>query len=217
MAELSARGFSRVVTNALSPIEQVAFLAAGFEVQERLHLLGHDLRLLASARASKREGHDGAVPGGHRRAHSADHRAVLDLDARAFPTFWHLDQRGLDDAVRATPRTRFRVITSGDSVIAYALTGRARRRGFLQRLAVDPAHRRQGLGRVLVLDALRWLRRWRTERTAVNTPTGNLAALALYESLGFRREPRGLSVLAAPLESGRRTRPWADRREGSDR
>jgi len=217
MAELSARGFSRVVTNALSPIEQVAFLGAGFDVQERLYLLGHDLGHLGSARRSKGDMADGSVPAGHRRARSADHRAVLDLDARAFPTFWHLDQRGLDDAVGATPRTRFRVITEGESVIAYALTGRARRRGFLQRLAVDPCHRRRGLGRVLVLDALRWLRRWGTERAAVNTPTGNQAAVALYESLGFQREPRGLSVLTAPLASDLRTRPWVERREGSDR
>jgi len=208
MTELTARGFSRVVTNALSPLEQVAFLGAGFEVQERLHLLGHDLHRLPTPRPSSAD---------HRRAHPADHPAVLALDVRAFPTFWRLDQRGLDDALHATPRARFRVITSGEAVIAYALTGRARRRGFLQRLAVDPAHRRRGLGRVLVLDALRWLRRWGTERVAVNTPTANLAALALYEGLGFRREQRGLSVLTADLESSLSTRPWAERREGSDR
>ncbi len=226
MAELSARGFSRVVTNALSPMEQMAFLGAGFEVQERLHLLGHDLRhlpgALPGARRSMGQGTASragvhTVPASHRRARSGDHRAVLELDGRAFPTFWHLDQRGLDDAIRATSHTRFRVITSGDVVIAYALTGRARWRGFLQRLAVDPAHRRRGLGRVLVLDALRWLRRWGTERAVVNTPTGNRAALALYEGLGFRREPRGLSVLTAGLQSGLRARPWAERREGSDR
>src|SRR5207248_8944704 len=40
---LASRGFRRVVTGALSPIEQTGFLAAGFEVQERLHLLVHHL------------------------------------------------------------------------------------------------------------------------------------------------------------------------------
>ncbi|HSH58760.1 MAG TPA: GNAT family N-acetyltransferase, partial [Acidimicrobiales bacterium] len=154
MSELSARGFSRVVTSALSPMEQVAFLGAGFEVQERLHLLAHDLRRLPPTRPANAGGtHHPPVPVVHRRARPADHPAVLDLDARAFPAFWHLDQRGLGDAVQATPRTRFRVVTSGEGVIAYALTGRVRRRGFLQRLAVDPAHWRQGLGRALALDA----------------------------------------------------------------
>lgn len=217
MAELSARGYSRVVTNALSPMEQVAFLGAGFEVQERLHLLGHDLRHLPRTRPARSGATHGPAPAGHRRARPADHRAVLDVDARAFPPFWHLDQRGLEEAMRATPSTRFRVVTSGEAVIAYALTGRARRRGFIQRLAVDPAHWRRGLGGVLVLDALRWLRRWGAERAAVNTPTGNQAAVALYESLGFRCEPLGLSVLSAGLESGMRSSPWAGRREGSDR
>ncbi|MGH9115411.1 MAG: hypothetical protein ACRDWW_06220, partial [Acidimicrobiales bacterium] len=32
---LAARGYSRVVTRALSPLEQAAFLAAGFDVEER--------------------------------------------------------------------------------------------------------------------------------------------------------------------------------------
>jgi ribosomal protein S18 acetylase RimI-like enzyme len=223
MAELSDRGFSRVVTNALSPMEQVAFLGAGFEVQERLLLLGHDLRLpdtavpavgLALVRPGEGAGEgDGMLR--HRRARASDHTAVLDLDARAFPTFWRLDARGLDDARRATPRTRFRVVTEGGEVIAYALTGRARRRGFLQRLAVSPTHQRLGLGRILVLDALGWLRRWGVERAVVNTPTANDAALALYESVGFVRERCGLSVLAAGLENGL-ARPWT-RREGYQR
>lgn len=210
MVELAAQGYQRVVTNALSSTEQVAFLAAGFEVQERLHLLVHDLAHVPGA-----VGYGG--PGaGHRRARPSDQRAVLELDARAFPSFWHLDQPGLDDALRATPRTRFRVVTVGSDVLAYALTGRAGRRGFVQRLAVDPAHRRRGMGRLLVVDALRWLRRRGGRRALVNTPTDNEAALALYESVGFRREPRCLAVLAAGLGAGLGTRPWAERRQAAD-
>ena len=192
MSDLAARGFSRVVTNALSPGDQVAFLSAGFEVQERLHLLGHDLRDVPAR-----------CPASHRRARSSDHAAVLELDAGAFPPFWRLDWRGLEDAMGATPSTRFRVADGPTGLVAYALTGRAGRRGFLQRLAVDPEQRRQGWGRALVVDALRWLRRWRVRRAVVNTPTRNEAALALYESLGFRREPGGLSVLGADLDGHR--------------
>lgn len=206
MAELSARGFSRVVTNALPPAEQVAFLGAGFEVQERLHLLAHDLRHTPESSWPRQR----AVR--HRRAGQEDYGPVLEVDGRAFPPFWRLDGRGLDEALRATPRTRFRVVTSGSEVVAYALTGRARRRGFLQRLAVDPAHRREGLGRELVVDALGWLRRRGVVRVVVNTPTGNEAAVALYESLGFRREPPGLAVLSAGLGVGIGARPWEGRR-----
>jgi ribosomal protein S18 acetylase RimI-like enzyme len=48
-----------------------------------------------------------------------------------------------------------------------------------------------------VLDGLSWLRRRGVERVVVNTQLENRKALALYESLGFRREPRRLSVLSA--------------------
>lgn len=212
MAELGARGFSRVVTNALAPADQVAFFGAGFEVQERLHLLSHDLQALPEVRAPGVRAPGEAVTG-HRRARPSEHAAVLGLDARAFPPFWRLDGPGLADALAATPRNRFRVVTQGGDMVAYALTGRAGRRGFLQRLAVEPERRRQGLGRELVLDALRWLRRRRVERVVVNTPTGNEAALALYQSLGFRREQRGLSVLGARLGTVTESRPWAGGRE----
>lgn len=189
--QLAAKGFRRVITSALAPAEQVGFLAAGFGVHERLHLLAHDLRRVPRADLSAL-----------RRAVPADHPAVLDLDARAFPGFWRIDDAALGDAVAATPNSRFRVAAPGGAVVGYAVTGRAGRRGFLQRLAVEPACQRQGLGRALAVDALRWLRRWRVEQAVVNTQVGNEAALGLYESLGFRREPAGLCVLAVSLEPG---------------
>src|SRR6202035_364291 len=46
LTALADRGFSRVVTAALSPLEQGGFLAAGFEIEERLHLLAIDVRAL---------------------------------------------------------------------------------------------------------------------------------------------------------------------------
>src|SRR5947207_4715969 len=86
---LAERGFSRVVTGALSPLEQVGFLAAGFQVEERLHLLGHDLRDLPDAPAA-------GPP--MRRARRADRSEVLAVDHAAFPSFWRLDGVGLDEA-----------------------------------------------------------------------------------------------------------------------
>ena len=88
------------------------------------------------------------------------------------------------------------------------MTGRAGRRGFLQRLAVDPAREGHGLGRALVLDGLVWLRRRGVERVVVNTQEANQRALALYEQLGFRRQHAGLAVLRTQLvrRSPRRAR-----------
>ncbi len=186
---LSARGFTQVVTSALAPAEQSGFLAVGFEEYERLHLLSHNLRDVE--RPDKEAAHL------LRRGRTADWPAVLAVDASAFAPFWRLDAGGLSEAIDATPVTRFRVAAGrrGSGIFAYAVTGLSVSQGYLQRLAVHPDHRRQGLGRALGLDGLRWLRRRGVSEAVVNTQLGNEPALALYLSLGFREEPIQLSVL----------------------
>ncbi len=187
---LAQRGYRRVVTGALSPMEQVGFLAAGFDIHEHLHLLGIDL------------GPDlPSVPDGlplHRgRRRTAD---VLAVDASAFSAFWRFDEEGLRDAIRATPSTRYRVaVAPGGTVAGYAVCGRSGPRGFVQRLAVDPGVQRRGTGRRLLLDGLHWMRRHAVRRALVNTQIGNEGALSLYRAVGFVDEPGGLSVLTAGL------------------
>lgn len=185
---LSARGFTGVVTGALAPVEQRAFLAAGFAEAERLHLLSHSLSNLSVTRS----------PGARlAKARTRDHAAVLAVDHLAFPSFWQLDGAGLTDALTATPHTRFQVAVDDATgrIVGYAISGRSGRNGYLQRLAVDPAEQGRGIGRWLVVDGLRWLARWRAEQCVVNTQWGNEVALALYERVGFRRLPQGLAVL----------------------
>jgi ribosomal protein S18 acetylase RimI-like enzyme len=187
--QLAEEGFSRVVTSALLPHEQGAFITVGFSVTEELLLLAHDLRTLPAA-----------PPVPTRRALDVDRPLVLGVDAMSFPPFWQLDDDGLDEALSATPRARFRVVEDDEGApYGYAITGRAGRRGYLQRLAVHPDRRRLGVGQALVLDGLRWLRRWRADRALVNTQEGNDAAAALYRELGFRPESVRLSVLGADL------------------
>jgi GNAT superfamily N-acetyltransferase len=183
---LAGDGYSSVITNALSPADALPFVDAGFTVRQRLHLLGHDMiRLPHTAR-------------GTRRAHRHDRPAVLALDALAFDAFWHLDDVGLDDALHATPVSRFRV--GGDHpVLAYAISGRAGSLGYLQRVAVHPEARGEGWGRTIVADALHWLHRQRVHRTLVNTQIGNAVALHLYESCGFSSMPFGLCVMGRTL------------------
>jgi ribosomal protein S18 acetylase RimI-like enzyme len=192
LSTLSERGFVRVVTAALSPLEQSGFLAAGFEIEERLHLLAIDVRVLPP------------VPPGLRLRRLGWHQraAVLDVDRSAFSPFWRFDEASLGDALQATPRTRFRGLpdpADDQQLAAYAICGRAGPRGFVQRLAVHPRSQHRGLGRGLLLDGLWWMRRRGVSRAVVNTQLGNAAALKLYQQIGFRREPTGLSVLSAGL------------------
>jgi ribosomal protein S18 acetylase RimI-like enzyme len=188
-AVLTQRGFREVVTGALNDRERQGFLAAGFSVREELHLLAADLDDLPPAPSQAL-----------RRGRRGDRASALRVDALAFDSFWRLDETGLEEALTATPAARFRVAGRHGAVVGYAVCGRAGRRGYVQRLAVDPAQQGSGLGRALLVDGLRWLRRRGATRAVVNTQVGNERALALYHSLGFRLEPTGLAVLTRPLE-----------------
>lgn len=184
---LHQRGYSSVLTGALNERERSGFEAAGFEPREHLHLLAHDLRDIPAVAARSL-----------RRARRGDRDRALVIDAAAFPPFWRLDDHGLREAIAATPVARFRVAVDG-SVVGYAVTGRAGTRGYLQRLAVDPASHGLGHGAALVVDGLRWLKRRKAAQCVVNTQSGNERALDLYQRLGFALQPSGLLVLARPL------------------
>lgn len=191
LSALARQGFTRVVTGALSPLEQAGFLAAGFGVEETLALLGLDLGAPLPP-----------VAPGLKLARVPRFRRpqVLDVDRAAFAEFWRFDELGLADALAATPSVRFRAAMTPEGPIAgYAICGRSGRHGFVQRLAVHPAAQGSGTGRRLLLDGLHWLRSRGAVHAAVNTQTANRRALALYASVGFREEPTGLSVLSAGL------------------
>ncbi len=191
---IADQGYSSVITPALSDVEQQPFIDAGFDVTERLHLLRRSLidRFDPPPRAIVQ-----------RRGRRRDRERVLEVDAAAFTPFWRFDERGLLDARSATPSSRFRVATEDRRVVGYAVTGRAAGIAYLQRLAVDPAHHGRGIGSALVLDALRWARSHHGASILVNTQESNDAAVALYERLGFVREPVGLAVLQRVLDSSR--------------
>lgn len=71
--------------------------------------------------------------------------------------------------------------------IAAGCTGDGLARTGLYRLEVEPAHRRKGLGRLLVVEAMRHARSQLTDRFCVQTASTNTPALNLYGSLGFQQ------------------------------
>jgi ribosomal protein S18 acetylase RimI-like enzyme len=203
---LAERRVHEVVTGALAPAEQKAFLDAGFAVRERLHLLSRSLQHLPDP-----------PPIRTRRPRRSERAPILALDQRAFDEFWRLDGPGLNDALSATATARLRVVAGTPMpdaafpdlggidrprVDGYAVTGRSGARGYLQRLAVEPRLQGRGIAAALVIDGLRWLRRHGAERAVVNTQEGNEAALRLYYRLDFRPEPEGLAVLSCATGPG---------------
>ena len=145
---LADEGYRSVITSALHPDETGPFVRLGFAEFDRLRVLAVDL---------DRDLPRPVLPPGHRmrRARRADRRAALEVDQRAFPTFWQLDDASMRDAETATPSHRFRVVETHAGVVAYAITGRSGTQAFLQRLATDPAHQRSGLATALCVDAMR--------------------------------------------------------------
>lgn len=192
---LAIRGFREVLTAALAEGERAGFLAAGFERRDSLHLLAHDLRDVPS-------GQQPAL----RRGRHRDRAAALAADHQAFPSFWRLDESGFEEAMTATPSSRFRVALVDRRVVGYAITGRSGRRGYLQRLAVEPPAQGRGLGRALVADSLDWLRRRGATEVVVNTQVQNERALQLYLRMGFRLQPSGLEVLGRTIAEHQPTR-----------
>jgi len=71
-----------------------------------------------------------------------------------------------------------------------------RRRGHIETLVVEARHRRRGIGRGLLAQAADWARAQGAVELVLTTWTGNDAADAFYERLGYRVLSR---VLHAPL------------------
>lgn len=175
-----------IVTSALTPTEQVPFIECGFTERESLHLLRHDF---ASRPARP------PIGVRVRSARRTDQRRILQIDHLSFDEFWRFDRASLHSARRATPHHRYLAAVRERTVVGYAIVGAAGANGYLQRLAVHPEARGQGVGSRLVLETIDWTMRRGGLAMLVNTQMTNGAALALYHSLGFELDTDRLRVL----------------------
>lgn len=146
-------------------------------------------------------GHLPEVPAirGLRPLRPQDLQGVAALDRRAFDPLWQLSTLSLQAALRRAVHAT--VIERDGSPVAYLIATRAPEGAHLGRLAVDPAHQRQGLGQALVLDALRDLSARGLRCTTVNTQSNNLPSLRLYHQLGFARAGESLPVYQVRIEA----------------
>jgi ribosomal protein S18 acetylase RimI-like enzyme len=197
-------GATRVRTGALFPDSTAPFLEAGFEVIDTLTLLAADLAASTPpAVPTSAVRPAGSVQPGHpvrlRRLRPTMLLEAAEIDRRSFSTPWANDRAALDDITAATPHHRSRSVHVARRMAAFSISGRADHVGYVQRLAVDPSARRRGFARLLLDDAMHWMRRRDVTRVLVNTASDNHAALRLYRSAGFVEQPGELVILERAL------------------
>lgn len=91
---------------------------------------------------------------------------------------------GIARFLERNPDTCF-VAVEGEQVLGAILTGNDGRRGYIYHLAVNPNHRKQGLGRALVEQALQALKKAGIHKVALVVFQHNESANVFWEKLGF--------------------------------
>jgi len=118
----------------------------------------------------------------------ADEPAVIALWERAGLT------RPWNDPAKDVARKRrvqgelFLVAVEQDAIVGTVMAGYDGHRAWVNYLAVAESHRRQGIGRALMVAAEAGVRALGCPKLAVQVRTDNPQALAFYERLGFARD-----------------------------
>ncbi|MCP1326249.1 ribosomal protein S18-alanine N-acetyltransferase [Halomonas sp. 707D4] len=89
------------------------------------------------------------------------------------------------------------------ALVGYALVACLPFEAELQAIGVLPERRGQGVGRVLLQAVIAQARAWQSERMLLEVRAGNLAAITLYERLGFGVDGRRKGYYPAIDAAGR--------------
>ena len=123
-------------------------------------------------------------------------RPYLEADEAATIALWHACEltRPWNDPARdiarklTVQREWFLVGTVDGRVMASAMAGYDGHRGWVNYLAVDPAHRGRGHARALMAEIERLLLAAGCPKVNLQVRAGNAAAAAFYERLGYARD-----------------------------
>jgi len=89
------------------------------------------------------------------------------------------------------PNVRFLVarVGEGGPIIGTVLATHDGRKGWINRLAVDPSSRRRGIGARLVREAERWLEAEGMDILTCLIEDDNVVSMAVFERLGYKKHP----------------------------
>ena len=120
----------------------------------------------------------------------SDYEEILDLWKRAGLS---IRPEGRDSAISFARQMgwgvqRVPALREGDRLVAVAVLTHDGRKGWINRLAVDPAYRRRGLARRLIAEAERWFtQELGLEVWAALIERDNTASQILFERSGYGR------------------------------
>ena len=130
-----------------------------------------------------------------------DFDALENVDRTAFDRFWHMGAGGLVEAFRATPRSVVIEARREGNLLGYAMIGSLSGSCFVQRVAVDPSSRGQGLGSAMLNESEVWARKVGAATMILNVRPDNDQARSLYRRHGFTDTATKLHVLSFPVDS----------------
>ena len=197
---LASWGYTSVRTTAMAPPVARIFQSLGFVTVQDLSLLQvhhtrADLVDLPTDIAPR------IMPTGRvaRLLKPASLHNILSLDIAAFGHDWQMDMTNFTDALSATSQSRVFVSRRNSTHEGFVLVGYTGRHGFVQRLAVHPQARRNGIATCLLSSALNWVINNGCTDTVVNTELTNQPAQNLYRKFGFVDMNHGLVVMEREL------------------
>ena len=112
-----------------------------------------------------------------------DLEAVQKVDEASFTPIWQNSLPYLELAFRQAAIAS--VVEMAGRLVGYQISTTTPVGGHLARLAIDPGHQGQGIGRLLLHDLLTQFTRRGANNVTVNTQKDNAASLALYQRMGF--------------------------------
>jgi ribosomal protein S18 acetylase RimI-like enzyme len=189
ISTIRARGAARIRTGVLFPPAAELCARLGFTTVDTLALLELKRPQLQQIAATAPQEGPRLAPIG---PWSLGQTAAV--DQAAFGPTWGYDKKAIRSMRSATPMCRARSVRADRRIIGYLMAGIGDRTGYIQRLAVLPSHRRQGIARQLVIDAVMWMGEHSVTSVLVNTGIDNEPALHLYRSLGFEMSSEVLTV-----------------------
>ncbi len=130
-----------------------------------------------------------------RAAQATQGEVIMALNRATFDPLWRYDQRTVLSWLMTADHP---VLAEGAGrPLGFALTTRNLTDGYAQliRVATHPASQGRGIGRQLVVDAIRYAAEVGAAGVSLNTQASNAVARHLYEALGFRPTGHALTVM----------------------